>query len=92
MSRLNIDHIITIVGVAVARVRMATMTKEAYAAALQAIFQCCNQDNKTNVLDKLKGVIVDWATAQIEGLKVVAGEERAEQLLRGCQVCYSLQQ
>lgn len=81
MSRLNIDHKITIVGVAVARVRMATMT---YAAVLQGAV------TKTNVkMDKLKGVIVDWATAQIEGLNVVAGEKRTEKLLRGCQLCYS---
>ena len=62
------------------------MTKEAYAAALQGVFECCQQDNKTSVLDTLQGVIVDWATAQIEGLKAALGEEKAEQLLRGCQV------
>ena len=39
------------------------MTKEVYTA---------------NVLDTLKGVIVDWATAQIEGLKAEVGNERAE--------------
>ena len=61
------------------------MTKEAYAAVLQAMFECCNQDNRVNVLNTLKGVIVDWATAQIEGLKEVA-KEQAEQLLKGCQV------
>ncbi len=62
------------------------MSKVAYAAALQGIFECCNQDNRANILDTLKGVIVDWATAQIEGLKAAVGEERAEQLLHGCQV------
>ena len=65
---------------------MTSMTKEAYAAALRAIFECCNQDNRVNILNTLKGVIVDWATAQIEGLKAVAGAKRAEELLRGCQV------
>lgn len=74
------------VGVVVARVRMTSITKVVYAAALQGVFECCQQDNKTSILDTLKGVIVDWATAQIEGLKAVVGEERAEQLLRGCQV------
>lgn len=74
------------VGFAVAHARMTSMTKEAYAAALRGIFECCNQDNDTNVVDTLKGVIVDWATAQIEGLKAAAGDEKAEQLLRGCKV------
>ena len=62
------------------------MTKEVYTAALRGIFDCCNQDNRANFLDKLKGVIVDWATAQVEGLKAAVGNERAEELLRGCQV------
>jgi len=79
-------HFSTTIGVAVARVRMTTMTKEAYAAAFRGIIDCCNQDNKTNLLDTLKGVIVDWATAQIQGLKAAVGNERAEELLRGCQV------
>ena len=34
----------------------------------------------------LKGIIVDWASAQIAGLKDALGEERAEELLRGCKV------
>ena len=81
-----IDYLCIHVGVAVARVRMTSVTTEAYTAALQDIFECCNEDNSTNIFDCLKGVVVDWSTAQIQGLKAAVGEGRAEQLLRGCQV------
>ena len=65
---------------------MTTMTSDMYAAAIKGTVDCCNQDNGGDVVRKLKGVIVDWATAQIEGLKAVVGDDRAEELLRGCQV------
>ncbi len=41
---------------------------------------------KSTSVNSLKAILVDWATAQIEGLKRAVGEERAEELLRGCQV------
>lgn len=65
---------------------MTSMSKEAYAAALRGTFEYCNRDNNEDVVGTLKGVIVDWATAQIEGLKAAIGNVQAEELLRGCQV------
>lgn len=73
-------------GTVVARVRMTKMTEVAYGAALKAIVDRCNRENKCDLAQVLKGIIVDWASAQIAGLKDALGEERAEELLRGCKV------
>ena len=73
-------------GITVARVRMTSTSAQAYAVAISAVFDCCNDDNNTDVAKSLKAIIIDWSDAQIAGLKSVVGEQRSEELLRGCQV------
>lgn len=73
-------------GIVVARVRMLKVTGAAYGAAIRAFIECCNKENGGNLIDKLKGIVVDWSSAQIRGIKFAFGEERGEELLRGCQV------
>ena len=70
----------------VARVRMSNMLQVAYAAAIKAVIARCNSDTGTNLAQSLQGIIVDWQTAQINGIKDAFGENRAEELLRGCRV------
>lgn len=65
---------------------MSKMTGAAYGAAFRAFIECCIKDNGGNLVDKLKGIVVDWSSAQICGIKFAFGEERGEELLRGCQV------
>ena len=62
------------------------MTGTAYGAAIRAFIECCNKENGGNLVDKLKGIVVDWASVQINGIKFAFGEERGDELLRGCQV------
>ena len=38
-------------------------------------------ENGGNLIDKLKGIIVDWSNAQINGIKFAFGEERGEEVL-----------
>ena len=71
----------------VARVRMSKMTATAYGTAIRAIVECCNKDNDGDLVQSLKGIVVDWSSAQISGVKFAFGETRGEELLRGCQVC-----
>ena len=63
---------------------MSKMTGAAYGAAFRAFIECYNKDNGGNLVDKLKGIVVDWSRAQICGIKFAFGEER--ELLRGCQI------
>ena len=37
-------------------------------------------------IGNLRGLIVDWSDAQIKGLQLVIGNEKAEMLLKGCKV------
>lgn len=53
----------------VARVRMSKMTASAYGAAIRAIVECCNKDNDGDLVHNLKGIVVDWSSAQISGVK-----------------------
>ena len=55
-------------------------------AAIRAFIECCSKRNGGNHIDKLQGIIVDWSSAQINSIKFALGEERGEELLRGCQV------
>ena len=59
------------------------MTGPAYGAAIRAFVECCNKENGGNLIDNLKGIIVDWSSAQINSIKFAFGEERGEELLRG---------
>ena len=62
---------------------MTNLTSSAYGAAIRAFIKCCNKDNGGNLSDTLKGVIVDWSSAQISGIKFAFGDKREEELLRG---------
>ena len=93
---LHFDLFDVIAGVVVARVRMSKMTTTAYGSAVRALVECCNNENGGDIVNSLKGIIVDWCSAQVNGIKFAFGESRAEELLRGCQVkmchCLILQQ
>lgn len=65
---------------------MSKMTRAAYGAAIRGFIECCNKENGGNLVDKLKGIVVDSPSAQINGIKLAFGEERGEELLCGCQV------
>ena len=42
---------------------MSKMTGAAYRAAIRAFIECCNKENGGNLVDKLKGIVVDWSSA-----------------------------
>ena len=67
---------------------MSKMTKQANTAAIKAVIGRCNAENKSDLGGTLKGIIVDWSSAQIAGIKNAFGEEKSEELLRGCKVQY----
>ena len=67
---------------------MSKMTTIAYGSAVRALVECCDRENGGDLVDNLKGVIVDWSSAQVNGIKFAFGERRAEELLRGCQVSF----
>ena len=61
------------------------MTKVAYGAAMKGTVDQCNRV-KCNLAQMLEDIIVDWASAEIAGLKDAFGEERAEGLMYGNKV------
>ena len=63
---------------------MSKVSATAYGSAIRAVVECCERDNSGSL--NLKGLVVDWSSAQISGIKFAFGEEKAEELLRGCQV------
>ena len=65
-------------GTVVARVQITKTTEVAYGASVKVIFDRCNQENKCDLAQTLKGIIVDWQDA--------LGKECAEELLRGCKI------
>jgi len=69
---------------------MSKMTVSAYGSAIRAVVECCNKDNGGNILNTLKGLVVDWSSAQISRIKFAFSEEKGKQLLCGCQVCSTL--
>ena len=69
-----------------ARVRMNKMTEHAYSFAIKAAIDTCNKDNSCDLVKSLKGITVDWSSAQLRGIKQVFGEERADELLCGCNI------
>ena len=53
------------------------------------ILNTCHTDTGIQIEEHdspLKGIIVDWQTAQINGIQTTFGSGRANELLRGCQV------
>ena len=60
-----------VTGVVVARVTMSKITATAYGAAIRAIVECCNKANGVvDLVHNLKGIVVDWSSAQIIGVKL----------------------
>ena len=49
-------------------------------SSYRAIVECCNKDNGVDLVHNLKGIVVDWSSAQIIGVKFAFGETRGEEL------------
>ena len=76
----------SITGHVVARVRLETLTAEAYATCFKAIFTTVKSHPKFEVGDSLKGAIVDWSDTQMAGLEAAVGKETASLIAKGCKV------
>lgn len=63
----------------IGRIRLNKQNSNAYCLAFKKLLQKCSSDN-------LRGLIVDWSDAQIKGLQLAVGNNRAEKLLKGCRV------
>ena len=64
-------------------------TADMYATVLKDILNTCHTDTGIQIEEHdspLKGIIVDWKTAQINGIQTAFGSGRANELLRECQV------
>ena len=73
--------------VVVARVRLDTQTSAGYALCLKKLFDKCKNANENFELGlTLQGIVTDWSDAEIRGLKIAAGKDTAEKLLKGCKV------
>ena len=71
----------------VARVRMNKLDASAYSQAFQAIFGEVHKKHPAFGVGKtLKGIIADWSDTQLQGLQDAVGEERANNVVKGCQV------
>ena len=63
----------------IGRLRIDKQNSSAYCLAFKKLFEKCSNSN-------LRGLIVDWSDAQIKGLQLAVGSEKAEMLLKGCKV------
>ena len=63
----------------IARIRLDKQCSTAYFLTFKKLLEKVSSNN-------LHGLIVDWSDAQIKGLKLAVGGERAEKLLKGCKV------
>ena len=63
----------------IARIRLDKQCSTAYFLAFKKLLEKVSSNT-------LHGLIVDWSDAQIKGLKLAVGSERAEILLKGCKV------
>ena len=71
----------------VARVRLSCETSDAYRIAFQKVINICRARHPDfSPTDDIKGIVIDWSRAEMNGLKLAVGETAAMQLLRGCQV------
>ena len=85
----NLLVFLLLTGVVVARARMSLQTADMYATVLKDILNTCHTDTGIQIEEHdspLKGIIVDWKTAQINGIQTAFGSGRANELLRECQV------
>ena len=75
------------VGAVVARVRMNKLDASAYRHAFEAIFNQVKKNHpEFGVCKTLEGIIADWSDTQLQGLQAAIGEERANKVVKGCQV------
>ena len=65
--------------VIISRVRLNKQSSEAYRLAFKKVLQKCPSEN-------LLGLVVDWSDAQIKGLQLAVGIEKADKLLKGCKI------
>ena len=70
-----------------ARVRLETLTAEAYAICFKAIFTTVRKSHpEFEVRDSLKGVVIDWSDTQMAVLETAVGKETASLIAKGCKV------
>ena len=68
--------------------RMDKLDAQAYKAAFDSIFTQVKKNHpKFGVGKTLKGIIADWSDTQMNGLRSAIGEESANKVAKGCQVC-----
>ena len=63
----------------IGRIRLNKQNSNAYRLAFKKLLEKCPSGN-------LLGLVVDWSDAQIKGLQLAVGNEKAEKLLKGCRV------
>ena len=74
-------------GLVVARVRMNKLDASAYKQAFESIFTHVKKLHPIFDVGKtLKGIIADWSDTQLKGLQEAIGEEKTNQVIKGCQV------
>ena len=71
----------------VARICLDKENSEAYRIAFQKVFSTCTSKCPSfSPSNSLKGIVIDWSKAEMNGIKLAIVEEVAERLLRGCRV------
>ena len=90
-NQFSLAAFIVSLGAVVARVRMNKLDAMAYSSAFQAIFDSVKTSCPHFGIGKtLEGIITDWSDAQLHGLQAALGEELANCVIKGCQVCFIL--
>lgn len=66
---------------------MNKLDATSYTHAFNAIFSKVKEVYPTFEVGKtLKGIIADWSDVQLQGLRRAIGEEKTDQVVKGCQV------
>lgn len=66
---------------------MNKLDNKAYTHAFDAVFSRVKELYSTFEVGKtLKGIIADWSDVQLQGLRKAIGEDKANQVVKGCQV------
>ena len=62
----------------VARTRMTSESAEAYQLVFDKIFSLCRARHPNFVVhETIKGIVIKWSAAEMKGLKLAIGDERA---------------
>ena len=78
---------VTMDWVVVSRIRMNKQDAAAHGLAYSKTFTKCKAVHSDfEPGESLRGIIVDWSDAEIKGLGIAVGKERAITLLKGCKV------